>query len=294
MKHYDKIFFALSILVLGGSLAYYFTSQPKLAETKNKVETLLSRQAKGVKWQEVVVPKLEIQAIEWSEVRPQDEDGKWFFQVFTPPKIWVDSDGKFITESPYMKEKARQAFALKYGGVSNEPYPVKYVGYMGSPKDPRIQLRNEIDGTFFTGKLNQPITMMVMGEKGKANSVDVGLTIKSFNRERVKKADNTIAERVTVVLFDKKYGKQITIYNDKPTVIQDSRRMSFILPDGKEWFVKVSGETKVAGDATYTIKSLDFDAGSAIVEMIPSNKEISPQTMEMSAKGIEPIKTSKK
>ncbi len=294
MKHYDKIFFVLSILIFAASLGFYFSSVSKIEETKNKVEKLLAQKAVGITWQEIVVPKLDIKPIEWPEVRPQDEDGRWFFQVFTAPQIWVDSDGKFITESPYIKEKARQSFALKYGAISNEPYPVKYVGYMGSPKDPLVQLRNEGDKTFFMGRLNKPITIQVMGDDGKAKAVDVGLVVKSFNRERVKKADNTISERVTIVVFDKKYGKEITIYNDKPTVIEDSRRMSFILPDGKEWFVREAGESKTVANATYTVKSINFDEASAVVEMIPSNKEIAPQTMKMSEKGIEAIKTSKK
>ena len=55
------------------------------------------------------------------------------------PQIWVDKKGNFMTESPYYKEVARQSFALKYVGVSNEPYPIKYLGYFGTKKEPVIQ-----------------------------------------------------------------------------------------------------------------------------------------------------------
>ena len=294
MKFYDKIFFLVSLVVLGSSLAYYFMNEPAIKETASKVSSLLSQEAEGVQWKEVSVPKMEIKPIEWPEVRAQDEEGRWFFQVFTAPQIWVDNDGKFITESPYIKEKARQAFALKYGGISNEPYPVKYLGFMGKSEDPIIQLRHEADNMFLTGKINQPIMISVRGENGLAKSVDTGLTIKKFDQKRIKKADNTIGESVTVVVFDKKYGKEIKIYSDKPTVIEDSRRFSLVLPDGKKWHVRNVGESQSVSDAVYTVKSLNFDEGNVVVEMVPANKEISPQTMKLSENGVEPFKPSKK
>ncbi len=294
MKYYDKIFFLVALIVLGASFGYYFVNMPEIEKTSQRADSLLSQKAKGVVWKEVAVPRLEIKPIEWPEVKPQDEEGRWFFQVFTPPQIWVDEDGKFITESPLIKERARQSFALKYGGVSNEPYPIKYVGFMGSPEDPRIQLRNEETKAFFTGKIKQKITMDVMGEGGKAKTVDVGLTVNSFDRKRVEKPDNTISVVVKIVLFDSKLGKEITIYSDRPTVIEDSRRMTFVLPDGGKWHVKAAGESKNVAGASYTVKELDFDKGYAIIEMVPDNKEISPQIMNLSDAGVVPAKTSKK
>lgn len=294
MKYYDKIFFLVSLVVLGASCGYYVMNKPKIAESVDNAEALLAKKAKGIEWKEVAVPRLEVKPIEWPEVRPQDEDGRWFFQVFTPPQIWVDEDGKFITESPLIKAMARQSFALKFGGVSNEPYPIKYVGAMGDDKNPIIQLRNESTKAFYTARLNQPITMNVVGKNGMAQSVDVGLVVKSFESKNVKNANNTISKIVKIVLLDKKLGKEITVYSNKPTVIEDSRRMTFLLPDGGQWHVKGAGESKEVANATYTVKSVDFDKGSAVVEMVPSNKDITPQTMTLSEAGVVPVKKSKK
>lgn len=199
MKYYDKIFFLISLVVLGASLGYYFISEPQIEQNMQKADALLAKAAKGIQWKEVAVPRLEIKPIEWPEVRAQDEEGRWFFQVFTPPQIWIDDDGKFITESPYIKEKARQSFALKYDGVSNEPYPIKYMGFIGSPDDPRVQLKNESTNAFYTGKIKEAITTQIRGENGLAKTVDVGLMVKSFDRKRVKNSDNTISEIVKIV-----------------------------------------------------------------------------------------------
>ena len=67
-----------------------------------------------------------------------------------------------------------------------------------------------------------------------------------------------------------------------------------VLPDGGKWHVKAAGESKNVAGASYTVKELDFDKGYAIIEMVPDNKEISPQIMNLSDAGVVPAKTSKK
>lgn len=285
MKHYDKVFFVVSILVLGASCGYYFTKKPELLRTQERVEDLLQQKAEGVQWKEIVVPQFKAESIEWPEIVAQDEEGRWFFQVFTPPQIWVDKDGKFITESPYIKEVARQAFALKYGGVSNEPYPIKYAGFFGTKEAPIVQFVNTTNKMGFIGKLNEEI---IVPEPSTGKPINTGLTLKSFDKKRIKNPDNTISDIVTLSLFDKKLGKTIVIQSDKPTVLEDQRRVSFVLPDGSQWHVKKAGESKEIGGARYEVKSIDFDKNFAVVEMIPSNKDVEPQKMKLSPEGVVP------
>ena len=72
MKYYDKIFFLVSLVVLGASCGYYVMNKPKIAESVDNAEALLAKKAKGIEWKEVAVPRLEIKPIEWPEVRPQE------------------------------------------------------------------------------------------------------------------------------------------------------------------------------------------------------------------------------
>ena len=65
MKHYDKVFFVVSILVLGASCGYYFTKKPELLRTQERVEDLLQQKAEGVQWKEIVVPQFKAESIEW-------------------------------------------------------------------------------------------------------------------------------------------------------------------------------------------------------------------------------------
>ena len=200
MKHYDKIFFAIAVIAAGASCAFYFMNAPKGELLRGRVESLEQKQPSGIAWKNIVVPALQVASIEWPEVRAQDEAGKWFFQVFTPPQIWVDKKGNFMTESPYYKEVARQSFALKYVGVSNEPYPIKYLGYFGTKKEPVIQFVDTVKNLSFIGKLNEEI---VADAPSTGKKIKLGLTPKKFDIKRVRNNENnTIADIATVVLFD--------------------------------------------------------------------------------------------
>ena len=288
MKYYDKIFFVIAVIVAGLSCGYYFMNEPKGELLEARVQTLEKKLPAGIPWKKIIVPELKVTSIEWPEVRAQDEAGKWFFQVCTPPQIWVDKKGNFMTESPYYKEVARQSFALKYVGVSNEPYPIKYLGYFGTKAEPIIQFENTSTNLSFIGKLNEEI---VASAPSTGKKINLGLTPKKFEIKRVKNdKNNTISDIVTVVLYDKSLGKDVTIYSNKETVIDDRRRISFSAPDGSIWHVKAPGESRKVGTATYKVKSIDFDKGNAVIEMIPDNTDIEPQTMNLSAAGVVPVK----
>ena len=291
MKHYDKVFFLVALLALVAGIGIYFYGKPDKERTEKAVKEMIARKPKGVVWEEVKMPKPNFSTIEWPEIVAQDEDGKWFFQVFTPPQIWVDKDGQFITESPFIKEAARQSFALKFKGVSNEPYPIRYIGRLGDVNNPTISLYNEKTKMYFNGKLNQEIVTL---QPSTGKKMNLGLTIKSIKTDRVDSKKATLSSmNVTIVLFDKKLGRDITIYSYKPTILEDQRRMTFILPDGTEWHVKEAGEEANAEKGKYIVKSVDFANESAVISLIPEDKNLEVQTMNVSKDGITPVETKK-
>ncbi len=284
MKHSEKIFFVLAIAVLGVSAWYYSKSMPTLEKTKATNEAKLAEVAEGESWKKIAPPKLEIASIEWPEVRAQDEEGKWFFQVFTPPQIWIDKDGKFMTESPYFKEQARQKFAYSYDAVSNEPYYIVYRGFYGTVKDPFIQLIDNRSGKALTGRLNveivKPATITTKAE-------NTGITVKGFDVKRVRKPNGMIEQQVTVKLFDRSLNKDIEIYSFKQTILADQRRMSLKASDGSVWYVKNVGDQIQKGEAEYVIEKIDLDKEFALVKMIPPKDKGEVRIMKVSPSGVE-------
>lgn len=293
MKHYDKIFFLVALIILGVGVGIFVANKPSIQKTQRNVKERLAQKANGIVWKEVKVPELKIATIEWPEIVAQDEDGKWFFQVFTPPQIWVDNDGKFITESPYIKEVARQSFALKYKGVSNEPYPIRYIGHSGVADNPTISLYNEKTKMYFNGRLNQEI---VVPEPSTGKNLNLGLTIKSFKVERVDSKDKnkTLSKRrVDLTLFDKAMNRTLAIHSDKPTILEDQRRMTFVLNNGTEWHVKSAPAELEVEKGKYRVESIDFANESAVIELIPDDKKAEVQKMNVSAAGVTSVDTKK-
>ncbi len=292
MKIFDKIFLIVALLIFGASCAYYFYAVPGIEKVAARSNAYLSEKAKGVEWKDISVREFKPVQIEWPEVRPQDEAGKWFFQVFTPPQIWIDSDGNFMTESPYMKEVARQKFAFSYEGVSNEPYPIKYKGYYGTVESPRIEFVNESTKFQFSGTMNKEI---VVPEPSTGKPLNLGLTVKSFKLKRVTNPKNGIITQVAIIVInDKKLGRDITIESDKETVLEDESRMGFVAPDGTKWYVKKVGDSTTYKGSRYIVKSLNMGKGEAIIEMIPEDASLDKQLMKLSSAGVENADSVKK
>ncbi len=289
MKHYDKLFFIVGLAVAVASFGHYFYNGKDFSAQEKEAREHLSKSPTGEPWKNLEVPVFKVQTIEWPEIVPQDEEGKWFFQVFTPPQIWVDKDGNFITESPYVKESQKKSFPLRYAGVSNDPYRIQYKGYLGSEKDPVVQLEDSVTGEGYMGMIGKEITVRRAVEGSTmGKEVPVGLVVKSFDKKTIKNEDNTNTDIFTVVLDDKNIGKEVTIYSNKPTVISDEKRMTFTV-DGKPWHVKKAGESATFKDAVFTVKSIDMEGGSAVVEMVPNDNALPSQTMKVSEKGIESV-----
>ncbi len=284
MKHSEKIFLLLAVAVLGYSVWFWHSSMPNIAKVEANNKTALGKEAEGKPWDNKTVAKLSENSIEWPEVRAQDEAGKWFFQVFTPPQIWIDKKGKFMTESPYYKEVARQKFAYSFGGVSNEPYYIEYRGYFGSVKSPFIQLKDTRSGKVMQGKLN---TEIVIPATNFTKAVNTGLVIKSFDIKRAKKSNGMLENQVTIKLFDKELNKDVEIYSFKQTVLQDQRRMTLKATDGSAWHIKSKGDKITKGEADYEIVGIDLDNEFALVKMTPKDDKGEVRVMKVSASGVE-------
>lgn len=284
MKHSEKLFLVVALAVLGASSYFYSTSMPNLEKQKAQNNAALNQEVEGATWKNIPVPELNITSKEWPELRAQDEEGKWFFQVFTPPQIWIDKNGKFVTESPYYKEQARQKFAYVFDSVSNEPYHIEYRGFYGATKDPFVQLVNKKSGKTLTGRLNveivEPATLTT-------KAVNTGITIKSFDVKRVKKPNGMIDQQVSISLYDKALGRDVEIFSYKPTVLQDQRRMTLKASDGSLWHFKSVGEKIEKGEAEYVVEKIDLDNQFALVKMIPQKDKGEVRVMKVSASGVE-------
>ncbi len=285
MKHYDKIFLLVAVLILGASAAFYMIKSPEIAARGADTSAKLALEHGGEKWQNKDVTIKTEESKEWPEVKAQDEDRLWYYQVFTPPKIWIDKKGEFIAEPPYKVDITKKSFALRFGEVSNRPYHIVYKGVIGSEKDPIVQFEDTDTNVGFHGKLNEEIKIP---EPSTGKPIDSGLILRSFKRER-KQLDSkstNITEFVTIGLEDKKLGRVVELYSDRPTIIEDQRMMilNSVNDPNFKWDLKEVGDSVKIDGCTYVLKKIDYDTQSATVEQL-DDKGKHVQTVNVSASG---------
>ncbi len=281
MKHYDKIFLIVAIMILCASGAFYHLNKSTISATKSDTDKILALDPKGEKWQNKDISISAEEALEWPAVKPQDDRGLWLFQVFTPPKIWLDSKGNFIAEPPYKTEGEKKAFNLIFGEIVTAIYPIRYSGYT----PPFISLTDTRNNAVYMGKINEEITKEVL-DNGAAKKMAMGLIIRSFNTKReLDKTQNVYIDYVTITIEDKNLGKTVTIYSDKPTPLPDERLMLIkSSSDAKfKWTFKSVGESITSGSFKYTVKEMDMDKEYAVIDQYKDGALV--KTVKVSASG---------
>ncbi len=291
-KHYDKILFVVALLAVGASVACFLKVQGDVASSEDTAKAALAKASGGDQWKNVDVPSLKLESKSWARVKPQDEEGLWLYQLFTSPKIWVDSDGKFIVEPPFQETLMRKTFGFKFGSVKNEPYSIKYKGYfIGPDQEVMVQLYDEANNYSMIGKLNEEISVRkpMTGEMMKS-----GIKVVNFEKKSEKDEEKGIVTHTTrVVLHDANLGRNVEIFSDKPTFLEEKRVLT-LLPDSgqdKAWEIKAVGDTFESPAGKYTVKELNFEDESVVVEKI-SPKGVTPpsQTIKLSKDGFTKVK----
>jgi len=286
-KHYDKVFFLVAIAVFCAAAAFYFTRNPEIAKSKTSVKNTLAQEPQGEAWQDKAVKYSISEPIPWMAPEAQDEASQWRFEVFTPPKIWVDKAGNFITEAPPQDIEVEKVFAIKFGGVTSAVYPIKLAGTIGSIDSPHFQFENELDGSSFVGRIG--VDLMVKDSKDLTGrrEIPTGLKVLSFTRERVKNADNTLTDVVIVQLEDKNLGKTVELRTDKRTILPGERRIElFSSDDSQKWEIKEVGAQFDFANATYKVKELSFDDAFIVLEQIPADSPQSRIVVRLDASGV--------
>ncbi len=287
-KHYEKILFLVAVLIAGASAYFYLDSEKKIATAKSDMQVALQVVPSGETWKDIPVPQVNPEVTStWNAAKPQDEEGLWLFQLFTSPKIWVDGTGNFIVEPPFQKEVIKKLFGFKYGELKNDPYPIKWKGYFVSGDGSKIvQLFDEARNLSMIGKLNEEIKVRKSGSV-TGETVGSGITVKGFEEVREKEASGVIRKVTKVVLFDANIGKEIVVFSNKPTFLEENRTISLVSDKGGDgvWIIRKVGDKFEANNALYTVKELDFDNETLVVEKVPSEKGAQTQIMKISKSG---------
>ena len=268
-KFYDKILFAVALLLLAGSLAFYFMGSSGGPESKD-----LSGQPTGAAFKPVPVPQpSDGGSTGWPEVQPVDGNENRVYQVFTPPKIyWDPVAGELTWEPPIDPDRIPPPppFGLALKSVEREQFRIQFEAYFEA-NDGDF---NHAIVQFYNHENNETVRGSV-GDKFPEEDFEI-LSFKVERKVVETEGSTEIFRYPTVVIKDSRSGEDITLTTAERLYVPNKFEINMVTtdpypPESFTW--TAVGDKKTFDDAAFTLEEFNFDKQTATVEKTPSASE---------------------
>ncbi|MGJ8654059.1 MAG: hypothetical protein ACSHX8_12365 [Opitutaceae bacterium] len=264
-KFYDKLLLVLAICVLLAGVAFYVVKSGAAPSANPQVSTETAQNP----YQSVPVPVTSNdQEATWPEpveqsIHTEGEVEGWVYDVFTPPKIYIDAEGRFSAE-----------------GVKPPPPPVPFGVYLaGIERNPyRIQIEGYIEEV--PGDASKSLLLMYDEERAKSIRVRVDAAVAesefkvlSFTIERIVDPVEGIYKEAKATILDQRDGKEVVLtqgerlYDDTVTIQIASHED----PSVDIQLAEV-GQTFETNLGQYVLKEINLEESSISVEKLGNDE----------------------
>lgn len=296
MKHWEKIFLVVSILVL--LVAVWISRSTESVSPDQLGRATISAYTMELDdYESLQSPPVAA----WDAPRPQDEEGRWLYRVFTPPILYL-VDGRLDPvpeeEEEVVEEVEIPPFGVRFARVERERYRLQldavYEMDIGDMSTARFIFENVNPG------LTEPPTYaLTIG----ATNTEGQFRLENVERNSIRdEGGGSITEHVatitdlidgrTVVLSDNE-----NLFREGITMIFESTIDSSIRAE-----VENPGDSFEMNDAVYTVLDINLDRGIATVvkeaeyldmpeqEVLRLGERPRPQRVQRSAAGPAPVR----
>lgn len=196
----------------------------------------------------------------WLPPSPQSEDGQWLYDVFTPPRIFLNPETRVFTVIPYTGPVEVEPFGVVLNRVERPLYRLQLEGYIEeNPADPRqslIQLHDREAGRS---------RMMRIGDR----SDESGFRILDFELTRVMTDQGFLESRAVAIVEDLRSGstRRLEAGNRQ---YEDRARFHLQLKDdpASQFVVEEEGDQFTASGYHYRILELNSETPSVLLERV--------------------------
>jgi hypothetical protein len=258
-KTNDTLFLAIGGLAVVGAGIWAFVQQ----STIDSFRTPPVAPASGIRHEPSVIAVSSPESRRWAPAPSQTAGPLWIYDVFTPPKIYYNTQSRQFTVVPPPPpggEEERTVvqqpveFGLELVKVEQPLFRLQLVGYVGEGEQAR--------GNF----LNVETGAVVFGTTGR-KFPEIGIEIIRFAAERrvVQQPGGTtlVFVEATALVRDTRSGEEIKL-DTQNRVPAGPPAVTLRDKDGVERTVR-SGEKITLGDFTYTVGALTVEPPSAVV-----------------------------
>jgi len=195
-KIYDKLLLLLAVLALIGGVFFYFAK----SQAAMQQQSALIVQSGDKPYQAVPVPNPAAKDAAWPEPGPQSSGPNWVYDVFTPPKIYLDADGNFTPVPPKPPEPP-EPFGIYLAEMQRKLFRIQMQGYSGSREKP------EEAAIFFFDEERQLRVTLRPGQTNEA----AGMEVIDFKIDRRIYNSSNVEVIATATILDKRTGQEVKL-----------------------------------------------------------------------------------
>lgn len=255
-KAYDKLLFLVGLLVLsaGGIVAVVWVPMPNSPSSSPAVVL------QGTAFVPLPVPAAKTKPVHWPEAQPQPSG--WVYDLFTPPQIFLGSDGSFTIHPPYEDSATVAPFGLYLAKLERPLY--------------RIQLDGYIEEEFTEGR--KTLLLFYDRETDTSLRARVGDTLESaafevlsFDVERRMGADGSLTKTATAKILDCRSGIEKTFVHGQALYTD---RIEIVLRSAEDETVEIRptaiGEPFLTPLGNYQLEEINLESAAVIVKKLES------------------------
>ncbi len=249
-KIYDKLLLLIAVLALAGG-AYLYTQ----AASDAKSPSAVSETPANHPYQPEPVPESGEVEANWPEASEQSTG--WLYDVFTPPQIFIDADGRFSIV-PITPPPPPVPFGVYLAEIRRNLYRLQLEGYI--EEDPSDASKSLL---LF---VNEEAQSQVRARPGDVKA-EHEFEVKDFTIERVMTPDGGIEKVATATIYDQRRDETIELVHSEQrfdsgiTVVLRSREDASVdieLTEAPTEFQTPSG--------IYTLQEINLEESSVTVE----------------------------
>ncbi|MDQ8208657.1 hypothetical protein QEH52_14115 [Coraliomargarita sp. SDUM461003] len=252
-KIYDKLILAVAALILAGGVALYLKQAGATSQAAS-----VNVQTADNPYQLVPVQPSESADANWPEAEAQPAGPKWIYDVFTPPKIYVDLDTGEFSADPPVKVAPPVPFGIYLADLERKPYRIQLEGYIeedSSDASKTLLL-------MFDEETQKQVRARPGDEKAQSE-----FKLLSFDIDRKRDADYNVEVIAKATILDQRTGEEVVLthgerrFDSGVTVIIRSEEDATYVRELTEVPTEFEGPT-----GTYTLQQINLEESSVTVE----------------------------
>ncbi len=266
----DQLFLVGAVLIFGGVSAWVFILDADVGEPAREGIPL-----GGASFEIESLPEEPVAEVQWDAPTSQSEDGRWIYDLFTPPKIYINPETNLFSVIPYTGPREEAPFGIELVRVERPLYRLSFEGYIEeNPRDSRrslIRLYN---------RETERLELVQVGDTPAGGDYRVD----DFRLEREIGDNGLLETRAQLEIEDLRIGRQIVLEVGE-TRYADAFRLVFAGedPDGENrtYIIESEGESFDHAGGRFTVRSIDFDTGMVRIEKEEAGPETTRTTTEI-------------